>query len=319
MIRSSLFYIVGLLISFSVQAKTDVEVKEAVLAELMDRHPATGAEWWKALGPNTPKVLISMYETDSSTYHRMRLLEGLGAFAEDTRATEFIKQQARSTPDDVIRNVALKALGSQGSKEEDFVAGFLTHNDPHTRVYAADALKRIGTLTAQSRVDQFLNGEKTPWVVAQVKGEPVPMATSVLKPSGSSEDRLSGEMNGDWRGFWVALPGAGVKGRLKAESASLKLAVVNVNALTGSLTLKSGNKIRTLTLARAGGKGIHLSGAFTEDMAGPSSGPGKAPTVVRVETPFEGEIVKLGENWLLQVKMPSWGGVLQLVKESSAQ
>lgn len=294
-------------------AKTDAEVRDAVQTVIMDRHPHDTPAWWRGLGANAPAVIEQMYGEDSSTYHHMRLLEGLGAFTDDPSAVEFIKQQADKTPDDVVRNAAIRSVATnQGAREEEWVSKYLAHADPHTRLLAAQMLRKIGSPSAKSKVDAFVAGERLSWVVAELKGE-APKLHGTLMPSGSTEDRLTAELSGTWHGYQV-MPRPDQSIGMKSEPVEMHLSVKGTNDLSGDLAVKEKGKVRSLVIARATGKGAHWTGVLVEEFALPNPAPG-APKVRKEETPVDAELSVQAGNTLLTVRSPKNGGLIFLRRD----
>jgi hypothetical protein len=148
----------------SAQTRTDAELEQAIQDVIIQRHPTDTPEWWRELGPEAPRVIIGMAEKAPRLYQRLRLVEALGWF-DDQRAVEYLKRQADSASNGVIRNAAVKAIGnSQGAKELEFVSKFLKHSDPQTRKAAAQAVHKINAPKLKSFESQH----------GRVKGEPSP-------------------------------------------------------------------------------------------------------------------------------------------------
>ena len=305
---------------FAATPRTDAEIEETARNILMSRHPDDTPEFWRGLGAGTPRVLIRMYESESSVYRRMRLIEGISAFVDDSVAVEFIKGQADRTSEGVIRNNAIRMIGvAQGAREEEWLAKYLVHPDPHTRVAAVGALKRAG---ADARVEKFLNEEKVPWVKAKIKGE-APRPLGALTPAATSEDRLSSEFTGTWRGFWVS-PKPGEKQGMISQPTQLQLKVSGLAEIGGQLSLKfvrsqeAGSspgeaRVRNMTLARASGKGTRWTGSWIEEISAPSAQiPGGAR---REEQPCEAELVQQSGSFLMQIKLPRTGGMIVLRRD----
>jgi hypothetical protein len=275
--------------------RSEDEIRDAVKAMIMNRHPDDTPGWWRGLGPSAPDVIIKVYESDTSTYHHMRLIEGLSAFTEDRVAVDFIKRQAERSSDDVVRNNAIKMIGiAQGAKEEEFLSGYLSHEDPHTRLAAAQALKGV----APGKVSAFIAREKTPWVVAKLKGEKV--ATSkALVPSGSSEDRPSPDLAGVWRGFRVgpeAQLSQGAPKKLVSEAVELRLSVKGSSELSGSARVTSATGLKIIELSGLAGKGTRFGGRWSE-------------------IPLEGDVVQQAGGFYMQVRMPQTGALLWLKRD----
>jgi hypothetical protein len=293
---------------------TEAEIQQSVTTTLMNRHPDDTPEWWRKLGAQAPRILMRMYEADSSTYHRMRLIEGLSAFTDDPVALAFIKQQAERSPDDVIRNNAIRVVGmAQGAREEAFLTQFLAHEDPNTRIAAALALKKLGTSSASARVESFMAEEKTAWVLAKLKGES-PKASGALLPSGSSEDRLSPDLGGVWHGFWVA-PRLDQPHGMRSEAVELKLSLqagasAQGGELGGEMKVRTQHKTRALGLSHLSGKGTHWSGSLVEEIAA-------QPKPRREETSFEAEMVQQAGSFLMQLKLARTGAWIYLRRDAA--
>lgn len=306
-------------------SRTEAELEEAVRETLMSRHPDDTPEWWRGLGPAAPKVLMRMYEGESSVYHRMRLIEGLSAFVDDASAVGFIKEQADRTSEDVIRNNAIRMIGlthypkagggggagSAGSDEEDWLSHHLSHPDPHTRVAAATALRRAGSRAALAKVDRFMAEEKLPWVVAKLKGE-APKPLSPLSPTASSEDRLSPDLAGHWQGYWLA-PKAGASKGLESRPVELRLDLSGLRDLGGQGVARAANGIsRAIGVGRATGKGARWSGVLVEEIpARPSA------ATRREEQPCDGELLPQTGGPFLQIRLPRTGGLIFLRRDPS--
>ena len=318
----------------SAAAKSAAEIQEDIEMVLKQRHPTDTGDWWKGLGPNAPSVIMKMYEDSEHIYHRIRLLQGLGWF-DDPASVEFIKQQAQSTPDDVIRNAAIKSVGiSQGAKEEEFIAKFLKHSDPQTRLAAAETLKRINDAQARAILEKYMAEEKAQWILQRLRNErSTPRA---LVPVTSSEDRLSPDFAGTWEGFWVAPVVDSLKA-LESDPAVLRLKVENATTVSGELSLKvaqpQGSSVRTRSRTlkvTAKGKAAHFSGILVEQESpsvAASARPGGAADGAPEATPrahrevrtreysFEADLVHRAGALMLEVRSPAIGATLIVRRE----
>jgi hypothetical protein len=205
-----------------------------------------------------------------------------------------------------VRNDVIRVIGNtQGGKEEEFLNKYLQHENPHTRLAAAEALKKINTPSATTRLEGFISREQMPWVLAKLKGESSKPSGPLL-PSGSSEDRLNSDFTGTWHGYWVAPKSESAKG-MKNESAELRLAVQGVNDLTGDLKLSSQHKLRVLSLGGVTGKGSRWSGNLIEAAANPK--------IKRDEIPCEAELVQQAGSFLMQIRLPRIGALVWLRRD----
>lgn len=240
-------------------AKTEAEIRTAIEDAIAVRHPKDTLEWWRSLGPQTPKILIQMYSSSSHIYHRMRLLQALAAF-DDPDAVAFLKQEASKTPDDVIRNAAIRAVGvSQGGKEREWLASQLEHSDPNTRIAAFEALRSSGDSLSRDLANRHLQKEKTDWARGKMKGES-PSLPAKLPVVGSTEDRIRGDIEGKWRGVWMG-PEWQRPGEVRAERVELELLPLETGSIRGSLKSRREAKL-TWVLENGKGKGSKFSGEW---------------------------------------------------------
>ena len=303
----------GILQSSAALAYTDAQIQQMVQGRLMDRTPTDTPNWWKSLGDNAAGIIIGMYNAESNTFHRIRLLQGLG-WMDSQQAVDFVEQQAQKTDLDTLRNAAIRALArGQGAKELDFVSKYLKSEDPQTRLAAAESLHAIQDPRAKAMYDSYLKEEKTPWIVDKLKGGTTGV-TGALKPVASSEDRLSPDFEGTWRGYWVA-PKPGAKG-MQSAPVVLELKAPNeANAVQGSLTVAShgGNVARVFSLGSATGKGIDLAGNLIEK---PVEKTGEKITKKpALQFTFKGSLTRMGETLLMEMRVPEKASVLVLKKD----
>jgi hypothetical protein len=147
----------------------DVEVRTLIEDTLKQRHPVDTKEWWQSLGRNSSKIIISIYKTDHSTYHQIRLINALAWF-DEPGVVDFLKEQAVHHSNPIVKREALRSIGlSQGLKEKEFLQQGLESSDPHTRVATARLFKDFKDPAADQLLGNFLNHEKTDWVVTKVR------------------------------------------------------------------------------------------------------------------------------------------------------
>ena len=242
--------------------KSDTEIEAAIHQAFSERHPKETVEWWRSLGPGAPAVIMRMYEAPNQPVRvRERLVEALGAFEGNAQAEEFLRKQAESSNDDVVRLGAIQAVGQAGgAREAEFISEFLSHSDPQTRLVAAQALQKIDDPDAQARFAQYLKKEQAPWIVAKLTHQP-PVPLPRLSPVSSSEDRPAPGFNGKWAGLWVTWNGKG--GVPHTEPASLTMQLTGTgDATTGSAELKvgEGKRARKWALRQLQLSGHRVSG-----------------------------------------------------------
>jgi len=243
------------------------EIPRAELQQQIDtiirmRHPKDTRDWWLGLGAQAPAVIIGMLE--SSEYReeilqRMRLMQGLAWFTQDSTALEYLKQQAQATNEEVVRRTVIEAIGqAQGAKEADYISKFLQSSDLQTRLSAAESLKRMKDPHANQLLETYLSTEKTPWLLDRING--TSQTQGRLKAVASSENRLSREFSGTWKGFWI-FPQRSPKGPLLQREGILNLKILGEDNLEGVLTLPLRPKMPSVTYQlKAKGKGLLFSG-----------------------------------------------------------
>jgi hypothetical protein len=297
-------------------ARTDAEIREVVQTLIRDRHPNDTPAHWTHLGPRAPAIMQSMYESENSTYRRMRILEGLGAFTEDPAARDFVKRQAEQDANEVVRHAALRSIGqNQGKQEEEWLGGFAKSDNPHTRLLAAQLLRKVGTESAQAKVAALMGDEKTPWVLKALKGEAA--TTETLTPSGSSEDRLSAEFKGVWRGYWIEPRTEPGTTGLKSEAAELKIAIAPGNQLSGELRVRSKPVARVYGLEAVSGKALRWSGKLhqREGASQPASAAAPSPMPRPEPISVEAELARRAGNLFLEIRSPQSGLLLILRRD----
>ena len=198
------------------------EIEEAVGEAIRQRHPEETGDWWRALGPGAPRVIITMYAEEKQSYHRVRLIEGLAWFPDVPEAVEFLRGQAVGAGPTVMRQSAIRSLGiSQGAGAVALIAKCLADQDAQIRLVAAQTLRKIPGAEARAALNRYLSGEKAEWVVAKLRAEE--LSSSSRSQGGASAPRLTGEadLSGTWRGVWLS-PRAKEAG-FSTAAATLKL------------------------------------------------------------------------------------------------
>lgn len=301
-----MFFLILTLASI-VWAKTDTEIEDTIQATLELRHPNDTADWWRGLGLETPRIIISMFEKSTNIYHRTRLIQALGWF-DDPAAVEFLKRQAQNTTEDMIRLHSIKSVGrSQGVKELEFLSKYLKNADPQTRLAAGEAIKRIGDPEALKVYENYLKEERTPWIVNKLRRE-LPRASVPLAVVASSENRLNPDFFGEWKGYWI-FPKPGSSNELQSEAALLHLKSESGTELKGVLSLKYKGKTRVFNFVKASGTASKFSGKLLQ------ASPLGHTLASREEWGFEAELVRQAGALMVQIKVPQPGAIL-LVRRS---
>jgi hypothetical protein len=246
-----------LILSGVAHSKTDLEIENAIQTELMNRHPSDNGEFWTELGANAPDIIIQKYLKSDNPYHRTRLLAGLGFFPDNSRAVDFLKEQAESTNEVIIRNSAIRSIAySQGVNELEFLSRFLKSDDAQTRLATAQALQKIKNPRARALIDGLMQSENNPWIKDQLQKSLPPMKT--LSIVSSNTDALSPQFNGKWKGFFI-IPGPGKVG-LKSKPVVIELTVENGRNVQGQIQWTKKNSTESISFSKLEGKSNKLSG-----------------------------------------------------------
>lgn len=287
------------------QTKSEAEIKEAIRQVFAERHPRDTREWWQHLGPGAPKVIMSLYESETEIYRRLRLVQGLGYCLEDPKTAEFLKGIADSSNESALKNAAIRSLGaSQGARETEFIAKFLKSGDAQTRFTAAEALKRMGDPKATAILDAHMKEEKAPWISARLEGKTSDVPVKALSPIATSSDRMHPALPGSWKGFWVGPLKAGAG--LVSYPASLKLKAEGATALIADLQItRPGIKAQSISLAKAVVKQSRFGSAI----------PAGALDKTSPESAMDAELKEEAGALLLEVRVPALGARIFLKKE----
>ncbi|MGZ3686969.1 MAG: HEAT repeat domain-containing protein [Bdellovibrionota bacterium] len=301
-VLSALLPLLLLLNGAAAWALTDAEVKQEVEDKISERHPTDTPDWWKALGPGAPRVLIDLFNAENQTYNRLRLLHGLAWF-DDPVATQFLKEQAKTAENGVYRQAAIRTLGiSQGDKELDFIASFLKNSDPQTRLAAAETLQKINTPASNGRLSDYLKDEPAPWIVTRLQNNE---SQAAARPAGAltAGPSLNRAFDSLWRGYWVE-PVSGPKGLVsKAVDAEIHIQDGSGSSLSGKITFKSRPASENFAIRENQGKDLVSLGKI--------SGGGSPPK----EYAAQFELKKFEDSYLLYVSLPDRGvtAVLRMV------
>jgi hypothetical protein len=311
----------------SASAYTDAQIQQIVGDKIMERQPTDTPQWWQGLGENAPGVLIGMYTSETNIYHRIRIVQGLG-WMDSPEAVSFVEQQAQDTDTDVIRNAAIRALGNgQGAKEEDFISKFLKNPDPQTRLAAAESLQKIKDPRAQDLVAAYMKEEKTPWLLDKLSGKQLG-ATGLSRVS-SSEDRISSDFEGTWRGYWVSPKDHG-SGMQTAQVVLQFKAPSAANSIQGNLTAIT-HKVsaRDFQISDGTGKGVNVAGNLTETPAplsanlstsGTSAAASRTaaqpmPSLKPTQFEFQSTLSRMKGVLIMEMRIPSMTAVLVMKKD----
>jgi len=153
----------------STWALSESEIRSSIQGILKIRHPSETAEWWRALGPAAPAVIVSMYSSETNIYRRIRLLDALGWF-DDSQGTQLLKREAQNSANHVIQNAALQALAtSQGAREQEFFSKVMDNDAPEARVAVGKGLISSRDTQAHLLAEEMMKKEKESWVTAKLQ------------------------------------------------------------------------------------------------------------------------------------------------------
>jgi hypothetical protein len=265
---------------FSVFAAESSLLEEVIKEKISERHPTDTPSWWRSLGSEAPKVMISLYDQESGIYQRLRLVEALGWF-NDPEAIAFLKKQSENASQDVIRNGAIRAVGNAaGASEVEFIGKFLDHEDPQTRVAAGQALRKFSDPQAVALLRKFYDKESLPWVKDRVRDTAAIASRAqgpLLRIESKSPVVLSAGLGGSWKGILV-LPSLRDSSLLRVET-SAKTRIEGTTSLKGEVTFQlpavvlgamptpgPGMRTITLELSQVSGKDRHVSGWLKGDV-----------------------------------------------------
>lgn len=275
---------------------SDSQIETAVQEMLLNRHPKENSNEWLGLGSRAPQVLMRLYEMESTSFRRMRLIQGLGFFKDNADAVAFIKREAEKTQDDVIRNQALRVIGAhQGEKEEEFLSRYLKHENAQTRLAAARALKSLTSEKSKARYQQYLVEEKTPWIRNDLKGESTPPSVLHVQVSSPSEAPVPTAFFGNWSGHWVSLKPSSIVSFVQVILQPGPLARIEKKESTGKVS-------QTWRLGAFKGASTHWVASAVQIETG-------------IETTAEGRWVSESGEPLLEIRLPQFGSWLLLKRE----
>lgn len=230
-------FFTGLIIVFSLNASaenSEKNIRDAVRRIVNQRHPEIPEKFWEKLGPEAVPVLKKMYDESKTAQERSLIIDGL-AHSKDSSTGEFLESAVSGTSNEVLKRKLLDAvIRSEGERSFAFVEPYLKNEDSQIRLTIAKGLMAFSDNDKiKKRLDEFQSGEKSTWILAE------------LKKKGTDEKRLKIDQSGKtvmeaektktveplsekkWAGLW--------RGSLVTES---KMVLVDA-----TLTLMDANKI----------------------------------------------------------------------------
>ena len=328
--RSSLFALLPLLVLVSAHAlastPSDAEISEAISEKIRERHPTADCAWWRARGARTPRVIESLLVNPESKLGRLRLIEGLGCFS-DSASLSKVHEIAEGASESVLRMTAVRAAARSGdSGAPEWLKGFLTHEDPRTRVAAAEALMLTGDSRAAGWIREQSEVEKEGWIArklsqvsAGAKGsgrvEGIVISKSGQSPRASTtpggaevaaQERLEKRWSGTWSGYRILQDQPG-----KAPSSAAVVVGVEFKEHQPRVRLWFPTDMKDLPKVQAGTSlevsGLHLTeGRWTGSVVEsgglqitPGSGKTQAPSrSFQIEGELRGSDAKPRELWV---------------------
>jgi len=165
------FFVLILLSSITAQAeKSEKNIRDAIRRIVNQRHPEIPADFWEKLGPEAVPVLKKMYGESKTAQEQSLIIDGL-AHSQDSSTGEFLESAVASASNEVMKKKLLGAvIRSEGERAFPFVEPYLKSQDAHIRLTVARELSAFsGNEKIKNRLDEFQSGEKTPWVLAELR------------------------------------------------------------------------------------------------------------------------------------------------------
>lgn len=149
-------------LTFPSASQATPPARERVLQLLNAYESTSTTAEWTALGPETPAVLIGVYDdTRQMPYVRMRAVAAVANFP--TEAThEFLRRVATQPGQGelFIREAVMGIARAFGTAAEGEVSGYLVHTSATVRSGAVRALAGLHTVTAQQALQARLGQER---------------------------------------------------------------------------------------------------------------------------------------------------------------
>jgi HEAT repeat protein len=128
-------------------------------------------EAWRAISPNAPAIIISIFKEEKSLEKKVRLINALSNY-DDPGATDFLKDQAMNNRQLEIKRASIRSIAiSQGLNQKNFLEKFLKNPDAETRYETAKAFQSMHDVDAERILNEYLKREKTGWIVKRIKSE----------------------------------------------------------------------------------------------------------------------------------------------------
>jgi hypothetical protein len=164
---------------------------------------------------------------------------------------------------------------------------------------------------AKDLYDAYLKEEKVSWLVDKLNGKP--LAATGLTHVSSSEDRISAEFEGTWRGYWISPKEQG-NGMQTAQVVLQLKAPSSATSIQGNMLVVSHKtQTRSFQINDGAGKGVNVAGNLSEVLAAPSlSGPGRTKPP---QLEFQSTLSRMNGTWVLEMKIASKASILVLKKD----
>jgi hypothetical protein len=289
-------------------AHSELDLENRITQLISDPQARMSPEDWKSLGPHAAATLLSLYQRDTNTFHRIRLLEALAWVEPDLEATAFMKEQAQLAKNDLLRSAALESLAiSRGDEEEAFLSGFLRDEDPQIRFSAAHALGHLPGAMARSRLEHYLKEEKLPWIGEKLAREHEQATPRPVLPSPLSET-FTETVAESWAGIWKGM-------ELLASPKNFKSVVPS----PVELVINAAGKgcLRTRFLGKSKRFLLRLPELGRQKISGELLETGKdctAPLLPERKTPFEVRLLKTARGLSLSLDLPTVPAIALLTR-----
>jgi HEAT repeat protein len=152
------------------------DIRETVRSIISKPTVHLSVEAWRAMGPDTASVIISLFPETQPALQKIRLLEAAANFDDDS-TTAFLKDTIDRNKNGVFRRIAIRSLGiAQGLKEREYLSRCLKDPDANIRFAAAQSFQNMHEVEADKVLKVYLAKEKAPWIAKKLSGATIAVA-----------------------------------------------------------------------------------------------------------------------------------------------
>jgi hypothetical protein len=170
-------------------------IRDAVIAELGNRHPENPKQVWQSLGEPAVPVLIERMDQAKSSYERMRAIEGLGVIG-GANAEAAIERAEKKWGDHRVlrRQIAESTIDAKSASDPTVFSRFINDPDPKLRESVwKKLLKNYPDHSwVRTKLEESTKAENSDWV-----------RKTLIKAKKEIDD-LDQSRIGEWKGFWVS-------------------------------------------------------------------------------------------------------------------